>query len=107
RRRDQGMGLHDKTIDDGSPVRISHKIGITIGDPDQVWDFYNLRFQNCQQTACKRICNAWVKAIVPKTQSTHPYMGDKIPDWWPTGPFGSDKTDYVQYREPDDLPKKG
>ncbi|KAK3687914.1 hypothetical protein B0T22DRAFT_510938 [Podospora appendiculata] len=101
------MGLYDETIDDELPASISHKKGITIGDTEKVWDFYNLHIRrNCQETACKWICNAWVEAVAPKTQSTHPYMSDRIPNWLPTGPFGSGKTDYVRHQEPDHLLKK-
>ncbi|KAK3692101.1 hypothetical protein B0T22DRAFT_4198 [Podospora appendiculata] len=95
------------TNDDDEPlVSTSRRRGINIGNAEEVWSFYDLRFRNCQQTACKLIGKAWVKAVAPKKQSTHPYTGDRIPDWWPTGPFGSGKTDYVRHREPDHLLKK-
>ncbi|KAK3337003.1 hypothetical protein B0T19DRAFT_411241 [Cercophora scortea] len=97
------MGRHDKTIDDEPPVSVSYMVGIIIGKTDRVWDFIHRRFQNCEDTLCERICNAWVEALVLKTQSAYPDAGDELPDWWPTDHFGSDKTDYMHYQE---LPKE-
>lgn len=82
--------------------------GIQVGDADAVWDFYQERFKNCQQTACKLIAKAWVKAVEPKKQSTHPYTGsdEKAPEWWPK-PWGPTKDDKVRHKEPDHLYKRG
>ncbi|KAI0010301.1 hypothetical protein F4779DRAFT_315729 [Xylariaceae sp. FL0662B] len=84
----------------------SAKRGITIGDGNELWTFYDQRFRNCQQTACKMIAKAWVKAVEPKKQSTHPYTGadEKAPDWWPK-PWGTTKDDKVRHKEPDHLYK--
>ena len=82
--------------------------GIKIGNAGDVGLFYETRFKNCQQTACKLMAKAWVKAVEPKKQSTHPYTGsdEKAPDWWPK-PWGPTKEDKVRHKEPDHLYKRG
>jgi len=98
-----------RTVDNDEPIRISvSKIGLRIGDAQALWDFYEQRFKNCQQTACKLIAKAWVKAVEPKKQSAHPYTGsdEKAPTWWPK-PWGSTETERVRHKEPDHLLKKG
>lgn len=98
--------LHE---DRDPPVAISAtKKPIRIGDSNAVWNFYQQRFRNCQQTACKLIAKAWVKAVEPKKQSHHPYTGkdEKAPDWWPK-PWGTMKDERVRHKEPDHLYKKG
>lgn len=89
-------------------MTVSSRKGIKVGDADAVWNFYEQRFKNCQQTACKLIAKAWVKAVEPKKQSTHPYTGsdEKAPDWWPK-PWGPTKDDKVRHKEPDHLYKRG
>jgi hypothetical protein len=89
------------------PIAATKK-GIRIGDSDLVWKFYEQRFKNCQQTACKLIAKAWVKAVEPKKQSHHPYTGkdEKAPEWWPK-PWGNMKDERVRHKEPDHLYKKG
>ncbi|PKS10339.1 hypothetical protein jhhlp_002090 [Lomentospora prolificans] len=90
------------------PVSISAtKKPIRIGESDVVWNFYQQRFKNCQQTACKLIAKAWVKAVEPKKQSHHPYTGkdEKAPEWWPK-PWGPMKDERVRHKEPDHLYKK-
>lgn len=89
-------------------MTVSSRKGIKISDSDAVWNFYEQRFKNCQQTACKLIAKAWVKAVEPKKQSTHPYTGsdEKAPDWWPK-PWGPTKDDKVRHKEPDHLYKRG
>lgn len=96
------------TEDDDVPMTVSSRKGIKVGDCDSVWSFYEQRFKNCQQTACKLIAKAWVKAVEPKKQSTHPYTGsdEKAPDWWPK-PWGPTKDDKVRHKEPDHLYKRG
>lgn len=81
---------------------------IELTDEDELWNFYEQRFKNCQQTACKLIAKAWIKAVEPKKQSTHPYTGsdEKAPDWWPQ-PWGPGKDDRVRHKEPDHLYKRG
>lgn len=94
--------------DDDTPMAVSSRRGIKLGDSDAVWSFYEQRFKNCQQTACKLIAKAWVKAVEPKKQSTHPYTGsdEKAPEWWPK-PWGPTKDDKVRHKEPDHLYKRG
>jgi hypothetical protein len=95
--------------DDDAPVPVaSARKGIKIGDSEATWQFYDQRFRNCQQTACKLIAKAWVKAVEPKKQSNHPYTGsdEKAPDWWPK-PWGPSRDEKVRHKEPDHLYKKG
>ncbi|PNP75038.1 hypothetical protein FNYG_11620 [Fusarium nygamai] len=98
-----------RRLDDGdAPVTLTpSRRTIRIDNYQEVWNFYELRFKNCQQTACKLIAKAWVKAIEPNKQSTHPYTGkdEKAPDWWPR-PWGPTKEDRVRYKEPDQLYKR-
>ncbi|RYP60736.1 hypothetical protein DL770_009937 [Monosporascus sp. CRB-9-2] len=77
---------------------------ITIGDDKAVWQFYHDILKECQQNACKLIAKAWIKAVEPKKQSTHPYTGkdEKAPDWWPK-PWGANKDEKVRHKEPDHL----
>lgn len=84
------------------------KRSIEIGNTDAIWDFYDQRFKNIQQTACKQIAKAWVRLIAPKKQSIHPYTGKegKQPDWWPR-PWGSQKEERVRHKEPDHLYRHG
>ncbi|KID89318.1 Ydr124wp-like protein [Metarhizium guizhouense ARSEF 977] len=98
---------HPINEDDDVPMTVSSRKGIKVGDGDAVWNFYEQRFKNCQQTACKLIAKAWVKAVEPKKQSTHPYTGsdEKAPDWWPK-PWGPTKDDKVRHKEPDHLYKR-
>ncbi|KAJ4153195.1 hypothetical protein LMH87_009695 [Akanthomyces muscarius] len=93
--------------DEDTQMTVSSRRCIRIGDSDAVWGFYEQRFKNCQQTACKLIAKAWVKAVEPKKQSTHPYTGsdEKAPDWWPK-PWGPTKDDKVRHKEPDHLYKR-
>ncbi|CZR41094.1 uncharacterized protein FPRO_10683 [Fusarium proliferatum ET1] len=95
--------------EDEAPMTISTTIrkGIQVGNPTELWTFYEQRFKNMQQTACKLIAKAWVKAVEPKKQSTHPYTGsdEKAPDWWPK-PWGPTKEDKVRHKEPDHLYKR-
>ncbi|KAM0334169.1 hypothetical protein ACHAQA_001189 [Verticillium albo-atrum] len=81
--------------------------GLKIGNSEEVWDFYDQRFRNCQQTACKLIAKAWVKVVEPKKQTNHPYTGqeEKAPDWWPR-PWGLTKDERVRHKEPDHLYKR-
>lgn len=84
------------------------KRGIKIGNKDEIWKFYDQRFKNIQQWACKIIAKAWVKLIEPKKQSNHPYTGSdaKAPDWWPK-PWGQLREEKVRHKEPDHLYKPG
>lgn len=84
------------------------KRGIKIGNKEEIWKFYDTRFKNIQQWACKIIAKAWVKLIEPKKQSTHPYTGsdEGAPEWWPK-PWGSGRDERVRHKEPDHLYKPG
>ncbi|KAI5459862.1 hypothetical protein BGZ63DRAFT_259641 [Mariannaea sp. PMI_226] len=93
--------------DDIPTARTVHRRGIKVENSQELWEFYEQRFKNCQQTACKLIAKAWVKAVEPKKQSTHPYTGsdERAPDWWPK-PWGPTKEDKVRHKEPDHLYKR-
>lgn len=101
---------HPVTDDDDNVPMIMTTVrrGLQIGNTEDVERFYDQRFKNCQQTACKLMAKAWVKAVEPKKQSTHPYTGsdEKAPDWWPK-PWGPTKEDKVRHKEPDHLYKRG
>jgi len=86
----------------------STKKHIEVGDEKAVWDIYEQRFKNLQQTACKLVAKAWIKLVAPKKQSTHPYTGaeEKAPDWWPKA-WGPTKDQAVRHKEPDHLYKRG
>ncbi|KAK0759692.1 hypothetical protein N5P37_007880 [Trichoderma harzianum] len=105
--RKRVRGTRAVNDEDDVPMTVSSRRGIRIGDPHAVWSFYEQRFKNCQQTACKLIAKAWVKAVEPKKQSTHPYTGsdEKAPAWWPK-PWGPTKDDKVRHKEPDHLYKR-
>ncbi|PHH82348.1 hypothetical protein CDD83_3297 [Cordyceps sp. RAO-2017] len=105
--RKRPRARHPLNDDDDMPMTVSSRRGIKVGDSEAVWSFYEQRFKNCQQTACKLIAKAWVKAVEPKKQSTHPYTGsdEKAPDWWPK-PWGPTKDDKVRHKEPDHLYKR-
>ncbi|KAM5345374.1 hypothetical protein ACJ41O_011236 [Fusarium nematophilum] len=107
--RKRPRARHTTNDEDDSPMTVTTttRKGIKIGNADDVWNFYEQRFKNCQQTACKLIAKAWVKAVEPKKQSTHPYTGsdEKAPDWWPK-PWGPTKEDKVRHKEPDHLYKR-
>lgn len=62
--------------------------------------YYEGRFNDIQQNACKLICKNWVKLIEPKKQVNHPYNAGEAsrPDWWPSA---------SRHREPDHLSKQG
>lgn len=84
------------------------KKGIRINEKEVVKQFYHDLLKECQQNACKLIAKAWIKAVEPKKQSTHPYTGkdEKAPDWWPR-PWGSTKDEKVRHKEPDHLLRHG
>ncbi|KAJ4202987.1 Hypothetical protein NCS54_01034000 [Fusarium falciforme] len=106
--RKRPRARHPINDEEEMPMTVSTTLkGIKIGNSDDVWNFYEQRFKNCQQTACKLIAKAWVKAVEPKKQSTHPYTGsdEKAPDWWPK-PWGPTKEDKVRHKEPDHLYKR-
>ncbi|KAK1994094.1 hypothetical protein LX36DRAFT_683880 [Colletotrichum falcatum] len=88
-------------------VTSNTKKTLKVGDQKEVWNLYEQRFKNCQQTACKLIAKAWVKVVEPKKQTNHPYTGqdEKAPDWWPK-PWGPTKEEKVRHKEPDHLYKR-
>lgn len=106
RKRPRSVYPHDEEND--SSASILARRGIRVSDSKALWQFYDQRFKSCQQSACKLIAKAWVKAVEPKKQSTHPYTGsdDRAPDWWPK-PWGTTKEDKVRHKEPDHLYKRG
>ncbi|KAK3495149.1 uncharacterized protein B0T23DRAFT_127544 [Neurospora hispaniola] len=102
-RKRQRANVPRRVRDDDEPaVTVSAKKGIRINNAQEVWDFYDQRFKKIQQNTCKLIAKAWIKAIAPKKQSTHPYTGTKIPDWWPK-PLGPTKDEGMRHKEPDHL----
>jgi len=102
------LGSRRAPDDDDPPVITKSKKPIKVGDSDELWEFYSMRFRNIQQNACKLIAKIWVKAVAPKKQTNNPYTaGDKkAPDWWPK-PWGPGKDERVRHVEPDHLLKKG
>lgn len=93
--------------DDGPEPVVAAKREITVGNDNEVREYYAQQFRNLQQTACKLIAKAWVKQVEPKKQSVHPYTGadSKAPDWWPK-PWGPTKDEKVRHKEPDHLYKR-
>lgn len=81
---------------------------IMVKDSQQLGLFYEQRFKNCQQAACKVIAKIWIKTVEPKKQSNHPYTGKdgKAPDWWPKK-TGNGPENSVRHKEPDHLYKRG
>lgn len=76
--RKRPRARHPVNEDNDVPMTVSSRRGIKVGDSEAVWSFYERRFKNCQQTACKLIAKAWVKAVEPKKQSTHPGSGTSL-----------------------------
>lgn len=81
---------------------------LRIGDTAEVTKFYEGRFRDIQQAACKIIAKAFIKVVEPRKQTNFPYTGgvDRAPAWWPTearvgAPHG------VKHKEPDHLLKPG
>ncbi|KAI1331204.1 hypothetical protein F5Y16DRAFT_295624 [Xylariaceae sp. FL0255] len=85
---------------------ITPQVSIIISDNPAIWRFYDQRFKDLQQYACKTIAKAWIKAVEPKKQSTHPYTGGEAtrPGWWPPR-WGPGKNQMVIHREPDHISK--
>ncbi|KAI1180383.1 hypothetical protein F4777DRAFT_598321 [Nemania sp. FL0916] len=85
------------------------KRGIKISDSSTIYAFYDHYFKGCQQTACKILSKAWIKAVAPKKQSTHPYTkgDDSRPDWWPKTyrKLGENTERYLLHKEPDHIGK--
>ncbi|GJC95257.1 ydr124wp-like protein [Colletotrichum higginsianum] len=113
KRHRAGMGAgYRRAANDDDDVAIvvtsNTKKTLKVGDHKEVWNLYEQRFKNCQQTACKLIAKAWVKVVEPKKQTNHPYTGqdEKAPDWWPK-PWGPTKEEKVRHKEPDHLYKRG
>jgi hypothetical protein len=84
---------------------------IKIQSRDEILACYNAAFHSLQQTNCRLIAKAFIKAVEPKKQTRYPYNGGKKgpngetgdpektkPSWWPAG---------VTHREPDHLKKSG
>jgi hypothetical protein len=88
------------------PVPTQKTMQLIIGDEAEVKKFYCQRFKDMQQSSCKVIGKAFVKAVEPKKQTHHPYTkGDSAaPTWWPLkGPM----EERARHKEPDHLLKPG
>ncbi|KAI0128476.1 hypothetical protein BJ170DRAFT_330790 [Xylariales sp. AK1849] len=107
KKRPRTMIRRDTDFDEDNPTTVSSKKSIAINDKEGLENFYEQRFKQCQQTACKLIAKAWIKAVEPKKQSTHPYTGadEKAPDWWPQR-WGDGNDERVRHKEPDHLYKR-
>lgn len=92
------------------PVPMTHCNQLRIGNTEEVAKFYAQRFKDLQQSACKVVAKAFVKAIEPKKQTNYPYTKglERAPPWWPPMPSGGEKQEKcVRHKEPDHLYKKG
>lgn len=94
------------------PPQVSNTKSLTIGDYNEVTQYYMQGFKNLQQTACKVIGKAFIKIIEPKKQTNHPYTGgpEKAPSWWPQLPPANHKGPHptgTRHKEPDHLLKDG
>lgn len=67
------------------PVPVHSTRQLTIGATLEVTQFYIQRFEDLQQSACKHIAKAFIKAMEPKKKAKFPYTGgnDRAPVWWP------------------------
>jgi hypothetical protein len=94
-------GLDDNPM----PVPVQKTQPLIIGDSAEVRRFYEVRFKDMQQWACKIIGKIFVRTIEPKKQTHYPYTkGDEAaPPWWlkTSGPDG------VRHKEPDHLLRPG
>ncbi|KAJ8132110.1 hypothetical protein O1611_g1513 [Lasiodiplodia mahajangana] len=84
---------------------------IRISDQFAVNGLYDRCFKAFQQTVCKTLAKAWIKAIAPKKQSTNPYTrGDASrPDWWPAYYCKHGDTEWkpMRHKEPDHIGREG
>ncbi|KAH6980491.1 hypothetical protein EDB80DRAFT_874901 [Ilyonectria destructans] len=93
KRRGRKRPRNRDSVSDNEDARLVASVPrkrIKIGKSQDVWNFYEQRFKNCQQTACKLIAKA----------------DEKAPEWWPK-PWGPTKEDKVRHKEPDHLYKRG
>ncbi|KAJ2896495.1 hypothetical protein MKZ38_005483 [Zalerion maritima] len=83
------------------------ELEITIGNSQEVLEYYAQQFRHLRITACKLIAKAWIKQIDLEEHPVHPYTGDdsEAPAWWPKA-WGPTKHDKVRYMEPDTLHKE-
>lgn len=81
---------------------------LRIADTEEVTKFFEGRFRDLQQAACKIIAKAFVKVVEPRKQTNFPYTGgaDRAPLWWPPMPVEG-QTGGVKHKEPDHLLKPG
>lgn len=92
------------------PLPCNPTKAIRVGDQAAMLTYYESAFHALQQTNCRMLAKAFVKAVEPRKQARYPYNGGKGPDgqkgdpestkpsWWPDG---------VTHREPDHLKKPG
>ncbi|KAG9239760.1 hypothetical protein BJ875DRAFT_479181 [Amylocarpus encephaloides] len=94
---------HFSNNDIQSPVPTQEFKILQIGNTEEVSEFYQVRFKDMQQSACKVMGKAFVKLVEPKKQTHHPYTkGDSCkPSWWPE----TSGEDCVRHKEPDHLLK--
>lgn len=88
-----------------APVYVRKTQLLAIGNEKEVEEFYNVRFKDMQQCACKVMGKAFVKLVEPKKQTHYPYTkGDtQAPPWWPK----ATSSNKVPHKEPDHLLKPG
>ncbi|KAH7326383.1 hypothetical protein B0I35DRAFT_133440 [Stachybotrys elegans] len=81
-------------------MAFSSQRGVAISDSAACRQFYEQRFKNIQQNACKLIAKQWVKAIEPRKQTKYPYkeMDKSAPPWWPLN-----SKHPVRHKEPDHI----
>jgi len=107
-RRKRARGSHCNRIKEDTPaVAPTLKTKqLIIGDEAEVKKFYVQRFKDMQQSSCKVLGKAFVKAVEPKKQTHHPYTkGDEgAPSWWP---LQGDQEERARHKEPDHLLKPG
>ncbi|KAK0101071.1 hypothetical protein ONS95_012943 [Cadophora gregata] len=77
---------------------------LRIGNEKELEKFYHARFTELQNTPCKILAKAFVKAVEPRKQSRYPYSKGQInaPPWWPA----LSGTNSVRHKDPDHLFKQ-
>ena len=75
---------------------------VSLSDRSSLDRFYEYQIRQLQQSNCKLILKAWIKALHPKKQARYPYNKEAAtkPDWWPP-------IEFCRHREPDHLSRDG